>query len=193
MFTSTDPAATPLTTEETLDLIPTHITNKAALNAAEQANILQAERWAVKANGGVLTEMFSRKLHLKMFGQVWRWAGSYRTKALNIGIDAHQITPGTVQLMDDVQFWLNQQTYSLDEIAVRFHHRLTQIHAFPNGNGRHARLMADLLLIKHHQPRFTWGRISLVNPSETRKHYIKSLQQADREYDYDLLLKFARS
>ena len=193
MFTPTDPAATPLTTEETLDLIPTHITNKAALNAAEQQNILLAERWVIKGNRGVVNEMFSRKLHHKMFGQVWRWAGEYRNKALNIGSNALEITPSTIQLMDDVHFWLNQQTYSRDEIAVRFHHRLTQIHAFPNGNGRHARLMADLLLLKHRQPRFTWGRLSLVNPSQTRKHYIKSLQQADREYNYDLLLKFARS
>jgi fido (protein-threonine AMPylation protein) len=74
---------------------------------------------------------------------------------------------------------------------VRFHHRLVQIHPFPIGNGRHARLMADVLVMRLQRPRFSWGRESLRDAGLMRRRYIAALQDADN-HDLDPLLKFAR-
>ena len=95
-------------------------------------------------------------------------------------------------LRDEIRFWIANSTYSTDEIAVRFHHRLVFIHPFPNGNGRHARLAADLLIIQLGGRRFTWGRTSLIATGETRKKYVAALRQADN-HDVGPILAFARS
>ena len=82
-----------------------------------------------------------------MFGDVWSWAGDFRTRDVNIGnVQAHRIPVDLPAMLDDVKYWVNRRTFAPDEIAVRLHHRLAEIHPFPNGNGRHARLMADLLI-----------------------------------------------
>jgi fido (protein-threonine AMPylation protein) len=75
---------------------------------------------------------------------------------------------------------------------VRFHHRLTQIHLFPNGNGRHARLIADLLVMQFGGKRFSWGRANLRDAGDLRTRYIAALQAADG-YNIAPLLAFARS
>src|SRR5256885_956995 len=94
----------------------------------------------------ILSEKFLQDLHRRMLGDVWRWAGRFRTSPRNIGIDHWEISVALRMLLDDTKIWIDKKVYPPDEIAVRFHHRLVQIHAFPNGNGRHARLMADLLI-----------------------------------------------
>lgn len=127
-----------------------------------------------------------------MFDDVWKWAGTYRTTARNIGVEAHRII-GELQLtIQDARFWVEYDTYTPDEIAVRFSHRVVAIHPFPNGNGRFSRLVGDLLAAQLAQPPFTWGRTSLVDVSETRLSYIAALQAADN-HDVGPLLKFARS
>jgi Fic-DOC domain mobile mystery protein B len=176
-----DDTATPLTPEEMQALIPTYITLRSELNEAEQQAILTAERWAFsKQHKDLLSEKLLRDLHRRMFKDVWRWAGQYRKTARNIGIDAWQIPTHLRLLLDDARFWVNNHTYPSDEIAVRFHHRLVFIHPFPNGNGRHARLMADLLIVQLKGKRFTWGRTNLATTSDTRKNYIQALQAADQ-------------
>lgn len=188
-----DEANTPLTAEEREQLIPSYITTRAELNEAEQVNITQANRWLARArNTDVLDDAFLRELHKRMFGDVWKWAGMYRTTPRNIGIDAYRIAMEVRQLLGDVQYWVEHETYNPDEIAVRFSHQLVSIHPFPNGNGRISRLAADLLVMKLGQHRFSWGRENLVDPSETRKAYVKALQRADCG-EIDELLKFARS
>ena len=127
-----------------------------------------------------------------MFGRVWHWAGTFRRSMKNIGIDAYRIPQELRQLMDDCRYWIEHKTYEPDEIAARFHHRLVSIHPFPNGNGRHARLAADRLLVAFGQPRFTWGRVNLVDANETRDSYIAALNAADR-HDIGPLLEFVRS
>ena len=128
-----------------------------------------------------------------MFGDVWGWAGSFRTSQKNIGIDPWQIATELGQLLGDLNAWIKYDTYPPDEIAARFHHRLAQIHPFPNGNGRHARLMTDLLLEQIlNQPRFTWGRENLADTGETRNKYIAALQAADQS-DFTLLFQFVRT
>lgn len=192
LFTTGDDTATPLEPEKSAQLIPTYITTRAQLNEAEQINIADADRWAFSRKRDVLNEKFLIGLHKRMFGRVWRWAGSFRKTERNIGIAAYRIAPELRTLIDDVSFWIDNATYSPDEIAVRFHHRLVSIHPFANGNGRHSRLAADLLVVALGRNRFTWGSVNLVEPAGTRAAYVAALRAADN-HSIDQLLAFARS
>jgi Fic-DOC domain mobile mystery protein B len=187
-----DDGRTELTEEEREGLIPSYITLRSELNEAEQANILDAEEWAFARKRDLLEEGFLNDLHRRMYGNVWRWAGRYRTSGKNIGIEAYRIPAELRQLLDDCRYWIKNRTYEPDEIAVRFHHRIVSIHCYPNGNGRQARLAADLLLKSMGQERFSWGGENLVDVGETRKRYIAALQAAD-EHDIGPLLEFVRS
>ena len=187
-----DDASTPLTEEEREGLIPSYIALRHELNDAEQANILQAQQWALKRKRDILNEKFLNTLHQRMFGQVWRWAGKYRRTGKNIGVDAYRIPLEIRQLLDDCRYWLDHQTYEIDELAARFHHKLVWIHPYPNGNGRHARLATDLLLITQGKTRFSWGSENLVDATETRQRYISALRSAD-QHDMQPLLDFVRS
>ena len=167
------------------------------MNEWEQLNIVQGEAWARKQRKEILNETFVRQLHKQMFGETWQWAGNFRKLDKNIGVHWLKVGVELKNLLDDVRYQVAHATYSPDEIAVRFHHRLVVIHPFPNGNGRHARMMADLLAARLGQPRFTWGSRSLTNASlisatDTRHCYIAALQAADAR-DYAPLLAFARS
>jgi Fic-DOC domain mobile mystery protein B len=184
--------ATPLTAEEREGLIPSDLAYRRDLNRAEQLNILQAQDWALARRRDLLTEKFLRDLHRRMLGDVWRWAGRFRTTERNIGIRFYEVPMAVRTLCDDARVWIEHQTYSADEIAVRVHHRLVQIHPFPNGNGRHSRLVADLLVMQLGRPRFTWGRANLQDASEVRRRYIDALRAADN-HDVDPILAFARS
>lgn len=155
------PGATPLDADELASLIPGHLTTQAELNEWEQLNIQQGDAWARKQRKEILNEAFAKQLHKQMFGETWRWAGTFRKSDKNIGIDWPKISVELRKLLDDVHYQIEHASYPPDEIAVRFHHRLVAIHPFPNGNGRHARLMADLLAERLGQPRFTWGSRSL--------------------------------
>ena len=187
-----DGGKTPLTHEEREGLIPSYITLRRELNEAEQANIIEAETWASKRKNSVLEIKVLNELHRRMFGNVWKWAGKFRTSGKNIGVDAYRIAMDLQELIDDCSYWIENGTYEPDEIAARFHHRLVYIHPYPNGNGRHARRAADLLLKLLGRPRFTWGSVSLTDPSKTRAKYISALQAADN-HDYAPLFAFVRS
>lgn len=185
--------ATPLTPEEQRDLARSDISSRHELNEVEQANILRGQDWALRRRGPLLlSEKFIADLHEHMFGEVWRWAGEFRRSERNIGIPFYRIPIDLHQTLDEVNAWIEYKAYSTDEIAVRFHHRLVAIHPFPNGNGRHARLMADLLVMQLGGDRFSWGRVNLRDASEVRARYITALQAADN-HDYRPLLAFARS
>lgn len=185
------PGATPLDADELASLIPGHITTQGELNEWEQLNIVQGENWARNQRKELLTEVFVRQLHKQMFGETWKWAGEFRKSDKNIGVDWLTIAVELKKLLDDADYQVEHVSYPLDEIAVRFHHRLVAIHPFPNGNGRHARLMADLLVQRLGRPRFTWGSRSLIDTSHTRQLYIAALQAADAS-DIAPLLTFAR-
>lgn len=193
LFDGEDEANTPLEEDEREQLIPTYITTRAELNEAEQVNITQADRWLKRArNVDVLDDAVLRELHKRMFGEVWKWAGKYRKTPRNIGIDAYRIPTEVRALIDDTRYWIAHETYPPDEIAIRFSHRLVSIHPFPNGNGRHSRIVADLLVMILGQPRFSWGSANLVDAGATRKAYIAALRAADEE-EITPLLEFARS
>jgi Fic-DOC domain mobile mystery protein B len=192
LFGQPDEAATALTSEETLGLIPSHIAYRSELNAAEQANIMRAQTWAQSRRRDLLSEKFVKNLHRQMLGDVWRWAGKFRDSERNLGIAHWEIPVALRILLDDTKAWIEYRTYPADEVAVRFHHRLVQIHPFPNGNGRHSRLMADLLVMQLGGERFSWGRASLSDAGATRMRYIEALKACDRQ-DAGPLLAFARS
>ncbi len=187
--------ATPLEPEERLGLKQTWITHRSDLNEAEQENIVKGAAWARsrrQRNKDVLNADFAKHLHKRMFGDVWDWAGTYRLSEKNIGIAAHRIANDTGMLLDDVRYRVDHNTYPPDEIAVRLHHRLVAIHPFPNGNGRHARLMADLLIERLGGQSFTWGGGGVGDVGELRAGYIAALQAADN-HDITPLINFARS
>ncbi len=127
-----------------------------------------------------------------MLGDVWRWAGDFRHSERNLGIPFCEIPDALRLLLGDVKAWIEYKSYPADEIAVRLHHRLVAIHPFPNGNGRHARLMADLLVLRLGAERFSWGRDNLRDAGKMRAQYIEALKAADH-HDYNPLLAFARS
>ena len=186
--------ATPLDPNETKGLLLSHITTRTELDRWEQDNINEALAWIDQRKPkNILEESFIKLLHKKMFCNVWKWAGTFRQSEKNIGIVWYMVPIELKQLCDDVEYWIENKTFSEDEIAAIFHHRLVSIHPFANGNGRHARLMADILLenVLHKSP-FTWGRASLTNAGTTRKQYIQSLVAADKG-DYKPLLAFVRS
>ena len=184
--------ATPLTPEERRELIPSHITYRSELNEAEEENIARAQDWALSRRRDPLTERFIRDLHREMLGEVWRWAGRFRTSERNLGVVYYEIPMAVRQLLQDAKAWMEFKSYSPDEIAVRFHHRLVQIHPFANGNGRHSRLMADILVMNFGEERFSWGSAQLRDAGDVRRRYIEALQAADN-HDIGPLIKFARS
>lgn len=189
--------ATPIDPDELKDLIPDYISTMGELNQVEQSNIADAYLWAGKQRyGDLLSATFIFKLHEKMFNQVWKWAGRMRRSNKNIGVMKENIMNELGHLLGNTKFWIENKTFCSDEVAARFHHRLVQVHVFPNGNGRHARLMTDLLLIKSGEPKFTWGATGAYTPLEvegkTRTEYINALKKADQGAFSDLI-KFTRS
>ena len=193
VFEEPDDAATPLTPEEMRALIPAYIVYRHELNEAEQENIVSGQEWALsRRRRTLLSEDFIRRLHKRMFGDVWRWAGQFRNSPRNIGIDHWLIPVELHRLLDDAKAWIEFGAWPVDEIAVRFHHRLVLIHPFPNGNGRHARLLADLLVMRLGRARFSWGRESLRDPGAARANYIAALRAAD-QHDISLLVAFSRA
>ena len=190
------PGATPLEPEELADLIPPQISTEGELNEWEQNNIIQGQEWALGSRKSrfpsIVTDDFVRDLHRRMFDQTWKWAGAYRKSGKNIGIDWSQIPEQVKVACDNAKYWIENKEYEPVELSVRFHHRLAFIHPFPNGNGRHARLMADLLLMKHFAAdRLPWGGQNLMKASESRKEYMAALGEADRG-SIERILAFAR-
>ncbi len=185
---------TPLSPEELVDLIP-NLATKEELNEWERENIILAWEWAFSDRTrpvDMAADDYIRRLHLKMFDQTWKWAGQYRKTEKNIGVQVYQVREQLAGLFGDTQYWIEHGTYSPDEIAIRFHHRLVQIHPFPNGNGRHARLIADVLVRKLGRPVFSWGLADLVKGGTARSRYLEAIRIADGG-DIQPLIAFARS
>jgi Fic-DOC domain mobile mystery protein B len=189
--------ATPLTEEQRDGLKPSWVSTMDDLNDAEAENILAAStKWYGRRNSldSLLDDKTVRDLHRDMLGDVWTWAGTYRLREGNIGIDPRQVSVGVRNLVEDAKYWFAEDSdMEVDLAAVRFHHQLVAIHPFPNGNGRHSRLLTDLVLRAAGAPAFTWGSRDLVAASEARTRYIAALRQADGGGDYAALLEFVRT
>ncbi len=187
---------TPLNEEEKEGLRIPSITTREELDEFEQLNIEKAIQWTfgkkLKAEQ-VYSEKFIKELHKRMYGEVWKWAGNYRTSEKNIGIKSYLIAIELKQLLDDAIFWHENNTYDPEEMAIKFKHRLVSIHCFANGNGRHSRLMADLIIEKIYDNKlFSWGSANLVKATEARNNYIQAVRKADNN-DIQPLIAFAKS
>jgi Fic-DOC domain mobile mystery protein B len=187
---------TPLNEEEQNGLLIPSITTREELDEFEQLNIEKAIQWTFgkkwKAEQ-LFSENFVKDLHKRMYGEVWKWAGAFRESEKNLGIKSYLIPAELKVLLDDAIFWVQNDTYSPDELAIRFKHRLVSIHCFSNGNGRHSRLMADLIMEKlFNSTFFSWGSSNLVKATDTRKAYIKAVKMADKQ-DLQPLIVFAKS
>lgn len=187
---------TPLDEEEKEGLLIPTIATHAELDEFEQQNIEEAVQWTLGRSfnpNKVFTEAFVRMVHKRMYNDVWEWAGTFRKTNKNIGVDKWQISIELRHLLDDARYWHENNTYSPDEIAVRFKHRIVSIHCFANGNGRHSRLMADMIIEKiYKRPVFTWGSANLSGEGDARASYLRAVKAADKG-NYNPLLTFARS
>jgi Fic-DOC domain mobile mystery protein B len=196
LIPSHTPGQTPVDVEEMEGLKINTVTTQGELNDFEQLNNEQALIWVMKNHfkpTKILTETFVKKVHQKMFSEVWRWAGKFRTTNKSLGVDKFDIVVELRKLLGDINFWIENRVFEEDEIAIRFKHRLVSIHCFNNGNGRHSRLMADIIIKDvFNRPVFSWGHEKLVNTGEARKTYLKAIKAADKG-DYTQLIKFARS
>jgi len=194
MFTDYTENNTSLDPNEIDGLKLSHITTRQELDRWEQDNILEAFNWIEKQKAeNLMTEEFILELHRRMFCNIWEWAGSLRMTNKNIGVDWWKIPVELKKLLDDAGYWISENTYEPDETAVRFHYRIVRIHLFPNGNGRHARMMADLIIEKiYHRPPFSWGSADISKKGTARKRYIDAIKKADQD-DYAELIRFARS
>ena len=171
---------TPLGDDDRSGLKLSYITTRGELNEAEQDNILRARRaLRVPTVNTLLDDRYLRQLHKAMFGDVWQWAGQYRQREMSIGIDPSQIATSVRDLVSDAKLWVVHEAPR--RVAARFHHRLVWIHLFTNGNGRHGRQAADMLMQALGQPAFTWGSADAARSIErVRKEYLNALRAADR-------------
>jgi Fic-DOC domain mobile mystery protein B len=186
--------ATPLGPDETDLLIPTDVATRADLNAVERDNILSARLWAFSRRGIVDADTLLQTttldaIHRRMFGNVWKWAGKRRTRDTNIGSDPAEIVMRLKDVLDDARYWHDHNTFDRIETAVRIHHRIVQVHPYVNGNGRHARFVADLYLHVNGEDTLPW-RPDESDTSVGRATYISALQLADRG-DYAALIAYA--
>lgn len=175
--------ATPLSPDDFVDLIPMWVSNRADLNQAEASNISDAQDLYFSRRlslATILDDLFVRKLHMNMYGDVWTWAGKYRTRELSIGVPSDRVAVEVRNLMEDSSFWFETtDAQEQDQAICRVHHRLVAVHPFINGNGRLSRMYADLLAVSLGRPVFSWGGTKLGKDSETRLAYIAALKAAD--------------
>lgn len=186
---------TPLNDEEKEGLKIKSITTQGELDEFEQLNIEKAVEWTIHAHlkpEKILTEKFVKDLHKKMYGDVWKWAGEFRKSDKNIGVKWMQIGVELKNLIDDTKYWIANNTFSPEEISIRFKHRIVAVHCFPNGNGRHSRIMADIIIESiFNKELFSWHNSNMVKADETRKEYIAALRKADNG-NINPLIEFAR-
>ena len=184
--------ATPLDPDELEGLKFRHVDTRGELNQLEQQNIQNGLKWLERQKSipELLSESFVRRLHKELFGNVWSWAGSFRLSEKNLGVDPANIGVELRNLLDDSRYWIEHGTFDHNEFAARFHHRLVKIHAFAKGNGRHARILTDLVLERLlDKPWLGWGDGALDDHGDVRLTYINALRQADKG-DYGPLISF---
>jgi Fic-DOC domain mobile mystery protein B len=187
---------TPLDEDEKEGLLIKSITTRGELNEFEQQNIEKALLWLKRKKfkaEEIISEKFIRDLHRRMYAGVWKWAGEFRRTDKNIGIDKQQIAVAVKQLLGDGLYWIENHNFPDEEIAIRIKHRIVQVHCFANGNGRHSRLLADVMMEKiFHLPPFTWGAADLIKKGNPRSDYLAALKKADAG-DYSALIAFVKS
>jgi len=192
----TEAGQTRLDEDEIEGLLLYSVTTRGELDEFEQENIERAVIWTLGRTlpaERLFSEEFVRQLHVRMFGDVWALAGKFRSTDKNLGIDKWHIASALKALLDDALYWHVHAVYPPDELAIRFKHRLVSIHCFPNGNGRHSRLIADVVASNlYGQPPFSWGARRSASGERVRSTYMQALRTADAG-EVGPLVAFARS
>ncbi len=168
---------------DTSGLIPKHIVNQKELNEWEANNINNAvKKYLLKRKKIDFTVEWLKSVHHDMFDKTWEWAGKFRRNSFNkLGINWKNIQQQLKLLVDDIKYWeTHPEEMTIIEQSVRIHHRLTKIHSFSNGNGRHARLVSDIFLFNKEQKLPKWPDKKLIEETDIRKKYISALQEADQ-------------
>ena len=145
-----------------------------------------------RRRGTVLTGRFMRTLHKKMFDETWDHAGRYRRGKSTRGVAAWTVSTRVEDVIAKARGWIQQAAYAPDELAIRFHHRMSEVHPFECGNGRVTRLMTDALMVEMGQAVFSWGARSGLSAADLRDRYLAGLRVADND-NIGVLLAFARS
>lgn len=176
--------ATPLSPDDLLGLKLPHVQTRAQLNEIEAANILQGQNWVSSLKVLTLDDIFSRDfviaLHKNLFGDIWQWAGTFRLRELNIGVEPKNIPIDLHNFLEDAKCWLEFKHFSDLELSARIQHKLVQIHPFVNGNGRHARIFTDIVrvFLLNKKP-LRWAKAKLEDMTTERAAYIAGLRKAD--------------
>lgn len=176
--------ATPLSPDDILGLKHKHVETRSQLNELEAANILQCQLWASKLKNPTLEAIFDRDfitlLHRALFGEVWDWAGDFRLRELNIGVEPLNIPVDLHNFLEDAKCWIEFSHYTPLELSARIQHRLVQIHPFVNGNGRHSRIFTDIvrIFLLKEKP-MKWAKANLEDMTTERAAYISGLRKAD--------------
>jgi Fic-DOC domain mobile mystery protein B len=187
------PGATPLQPEDLEGLIPRGLDTKQQLDELEAENILQAEVWAalqIWTADKLLSSSMIRRCHKELFGKTWRWAGSYRKRETSIGVAPEKISVLTEQLLGNTLYQVSETSEDSKVLLARFHHQLVSIHLFPNGNGRHARFVCNILAKVMNEDSPSWGANALIASNVSRQNYLIALRKADATADLELLVKF---
>lgn len=172
------------------------VQTRSQLDSVEAANILKVVskyfgRRRPTERMAPFTLQWVKRLHREMFGDVWKWAGRNRTSEINIGVKWHLIDEKLQQLLDDLACWGQSEVGVLEQAAM-LHHRAVQIHPFYNGNGRWARMLANILLHSRGYSSTGWPNELIGTTSIIRDRYIAAIKAAD-DGNYDLLTDLHRT
>lgn len=185
--------STPLDEDQTQGLKFSHITLMSELDELEDTNIQKGLEWLyAQKNPHYLHTDFLCKLHEKLFGDVWKWAGKFRKSEVNLSkIRPYDISPQLKNLFEDAGLWISAGKMTWDEISAELHHRLVSIHPFPNGNGRTTRIFTEYVQLMNGRAVTSWKNSLKDTPTERRKCYIDALKKADNS-DFNDLIEFMK-
>ena len=159
-----------------------NITTQEELNRAEYENYKKAyQEYRLKKitpNLAPFTFSWLCQVHFEMLGDVWEWAGEIRRSEKTIGFPCHKIGSSIHQLLDELQQW-EKEKIPITEITVRLHFHLVTIHPFENGNGRWARLAANIYLRKNGVGFINWPA-QMDEIKTFRPKYIEALKRAEK-------------
>jgi Fic-DOC domain mobile mystery protein B len=158
---------------------------RAELNRIEAENIRKAHVKYFASRPTVAKTPFDFtwmcRLHGEMFGDVWVWAGEPRTVELNFGVPVIQVLPQLYDLAETIAFWKNNRDLALAEQTARLHHTAVLIHPFCNGNGRWARMLANIWQYAHSGEITKWpeDKAGIGEIGRIRSEYLAALRTAD--------------
>lgn len=174
--------STPLDHEQLVGIRFAHLTTMGELDELEDENIQKGLEWLHRQKAeDFLSPVFLCRLHEKLFGDVWKWAGKYRTVEVNISkYRCYDVGPQLINLFEDLKLWISSETMPWNEIAAELHHRLVSIHPFPNGNGRTTRIFTEYVMTRYQQDPPSWMASLSSEPKRRRENYIRALRAADK-------------